>query len=87
MEDPAIAAKIEDYRTFSAIRFRQNIVSALEGEAVQDPRIMESSIMEKFSWTYKQLLETPYHVILYINFIATSKATHDKLQDLKRKEN
>ena len=71
---------------FSAIRFRQNIVSALEGEAVNDARLMENGIMEKYHWTYQQVLETPFHVIIYINFIASSKATHEKLDTLKRKE-
>lgn len=71
---------------FSAIRFRQNIISALEGEAVNDARLMENGIMEKYRWTYQQVLETPFHVITYINFIASSKATHEKLDALKRKE-
>jgi hypothetical protein len=72
---------------FSAIRFRQNIISALEGEAVHDDRIIDSSIMEKYGWTYNQLLETPFHVIVYLNFIETSRTDHKKIQDLKNGEN
>jgi hypothetical protein len=73
----------EDYCNFSAIRFRQNIVSALEGEAVHDPRIVEFNLMEKFKWTYDELLAIPFHVIVSIGFIQNSKAIHEKLHSLK----
>jgi hypothetical protein len=42
--------------------------------------------MEKFGWTYDEVLSTPFHVILYIGFIANSAAAHKKLEDLKKEE-
>jgi hypothetical protein len=42
--------------------------------------------MEKFGWTYNELLLTPFHVIVYIGFIASSITAHKKLNDLKKEE-
>jgi hypothetical protein len=74
------------FRALSAIQFRLNIVSALDGTAVHDSRIMENNLMEKFHWTYKELLETPIEVIMFIGFIQGTKNDREKLTDLKRKE-
>jgi len=77
---------VEQFKARSALNFRLNIVSALEGEAVHDSRIMEYNMMKKFKWTYKELLETPLEVVLFTGFIATTTADREKLDDLKRKE-
>ena len=77
---------MEQFKARSALNFRLNIVSALEGEAVHDSRIMEYNMMEKFKWTYKELLETPLEVVLFIGFIAATKADREKLDNLKREE-
>jgi hypothetical protein len=76
----------EKFRALSAIQFRLNIVSALDGKAVHDSRIMENNLMEKFHWTYKELLETPLEVIMFIGFIHVTKNDREKITDLKRKE-
>jgi hypothetical protein len=76
----------DKFRALSAIRFRMNIISALDGEAVRDSRIMEFNLMEKFHWTYKELLDTPLEVVVFIGFIQGTKNDREKLADLKRKE-
>jgi hypothetical protein len=76
----------DKFRALSAIRFRMNIISALEGEAVYDSRIMEFNLMEKFHWTYNELLDTPLEVVVFIGFIQSTKNDREKLADLKRKE-
>ena len=43
-------------------------------------------MMKEFKISYKELLETPYHVIVSIGFINDSIKTHKKLEDLKKKE-
>jgi hypothetical protein len=45
---------------------------------------MEFNLMDKFKWSYDQLLATPFQVIVYIGFIRNSIATHDKLEKLKK---
>jgi hypothetical protein len=76
----------DKFRALSAIRFRMNIISALEGEAVHDSRIMDFNLMEKFHWTYDELLDTPLEVVVFIGFIQSTKNDREKLADLKRKE-
>jgi hypothetical protein len=44
---------------------------------------MEYNLMDKFKWTYDELMATPLHVIASIGFIQDSKATYDKLHKLK----
>jgi hypothetical protein len=40
--------------------------------------------MEKFHWTYKELLETPLEVIMFIGFIQGTKNDRESLAAKKR---
>jgi hypothetical protein len=51
---------------------------------VDDSRILENNIMEKFHWTYKELLETPLEVIMFIGFIQGTKNDRESLAAKKR---
>jgi hypothetical protein len=46
---------------------------------------MENNLMEKFHWTYNEVLQTPLEVIMFIGFIQGTKNDREKLADKKRK--
>ena len=48
-----------------------------------DVQYMDYSMMKEMRWTWRELVDTPLHVILSISFIYSRKAAYDKLQALK----